>query len=342
MTKNYTFKNTERNNKKAHDYETKSLLYLIGRRKDSKEIEYVAFDCFNDVSGVNGKSDKIWDIQSKNEKKLNPKKIGTYLYTLFDNYVSTLNFKEFIFFSPPLKSNYKKDTSKNIYGIGNIKEDTLDRIKNGLNEEVLRVKGASIDFQKEQEDFLSLVYFVEDIDQESEYVKTLTQFNNLNLKPNAFYKTVFQELRDIQSSKKNSFIENKSISEIRDVLKFQRHLNTKDVELLLISRIIGCEIFKYKFIPIYFSPQLDGLETEDRWDLIEECNANLSRAFYNKNCNRIFWNLGEKIIEFLEINNKKDIDEIFNLIFPNYQIKISYLTPMTVKYLIGLILDGKQ
>ncbi len=49
---NYTFKNTEINNKKASDFETKSLLYLISRKK---EIEYVTFDCFNDVSGVNRK-----------------------------------------------------------------------------------------------------------------------------------------------------------------------------------------------------------------------------------------------------------------------------------------------
>ena len=105
----YTFKNTEINNKKATDFETKSLLYLIGRRKDSKEIEYITFDCFNDVSGVNKNSDKIWDIQSKNEKSLNPKKIGKYFYTLFDNYLSSFDFKEFIFFSPVLKLDYKKN-----------------------------------------------------------------------------------------------------------------------------------------------------------------------------------------------------------------------------------------
>ena len=34
---NYTFKNTEINNKKASDFETKSLLYLISNKK---EIEY--------------------------------------------------------------------------------------------------------------------------------------------------------------------------------------------------------------------------------------------------------------------------------------------------------------
>jgi len=341
MSIQYTFKNTERNNKKAHDYETKSLLYLIGRRTDSKEIEYVTFDCFNDVSGVNRNSDKIWDIQSKNEKNLRPKKIGKYLYTLFDNFISSFEFKEFIFFSPPLKTDYKIDENLNIYGIGNIQTKTLERIKNGLKEEIERVKGKSKNYYKEQEKFLQMVHFVEDTELENEYIKTVTRFKNVDLKTDAFYKSVFQELRDIQSSKKNTYIENSVISEVREVLNFQRHLFTKDIELIIISRIIGCEIFKFKSVPVYFSPLLDGLDIEDRSDLIQDCNSNLSRAFYNRNCNQVFWNLCESIIEFLEKNTSKNVEEIFDLIFPNYKMNLSYLTPITVKYLIGIILDGK-
>ena len=46
----YTFRNTEINNEKASVFETKSLLYLIGKSNCRKEIEYITFDCFNDVS----------------------------------------------------------------------------------------------------------------------------------------------------------------------------------------------------------------------------------------------------------------------------------------------------
>jgi hypothetical protein len=173
---NYTFKNTEINNKKATDFETKSLLYLIGRRKDSKEIEYITFDCFNDVSGVNKNSDKIWDIQSKNEMSLSPKKIGKYFYTLFNNYLSSFDFKEFIFFSPILKLEYKKDEKLKIYGIDNFENKTLTRIKNGLNEEVVRVKGNLKDYKIEQENFLKRILIVEDTEPENEYIKTVTKF----------------------------------------------------------------------------------------------------------------------------------------------------------------------
>jgi hypothetical protein len=241
---NYTFKNTEINNKKATDFETKSLLYLIGKRKDSKEVEYIAFDCFNDVSGINKKSDKIWDIQSKNEKNLNPKKIGKYFFTLFDNFTSTFDFKEFIFFCPVLKSEYKIDDKLNTYGIENIEDKTLTRIKNGLNKEVIRVKGTSINYNKEQEEFLEKVIIVEDTELDNEYIKTVTKFKKTEIKTDAFYQSVFQDLRDIQSSKKNSYIENEIITNIKDVLKFNRHLFSKDVETLIISRIIGCEVFE--------------------------------------------------------------------------------------------------
>ncbi len=140
----YIFKNTELNNEKASVFETKSLLYLIGKRIDSKEIEYITFDCFNDLSGINKRHNKIWDIQSKNEANLFPKKIGTYFFTLFDNFISTFSFKEFIFFCPILKEEYKIDTTLRSFKFINFKESTKSRIKIGLIEEVSRVKNDSI------------------------------------------------------------------------------------------------------------------------------------------------------------------------------------------------------
>lgn len=339
---NYTFKNTEINNKKATDFETKSLLYLIGRRKDSKEVEYIAFDCFNDVSGINKNSDKIWDIQSKNEKSLSPKKIGKYFFTLFDNHTSPFCFTEFIFFCPVLKPKYKVDEKINIYGIENIVDDTLIRIKNGLKEEVIRVKGKAIDYSIEQENFLKKVIIVEDTELDNEYIKTVTKFKKSEIKSDAFYQSVFQDLRNIQSAKKNSYIENSIISQIKDVLKFNRHLYTKDIEVLIISRIIGCEVFDYKGIPLNFLPIIDVLDFEDKKDTIQECNSNLSRAFFNKNSNREFWKICEIIIEYLESNGLTDVEMIFNNLFTKYKFRISYLTPITIKYLIAITIDGKQ
>lgn len=338
----YTFQNTEINNEKASVFETKSLLYLIGKRADSKEIEYVTFDCFNDVSGVNKRHNKIWDIQSKNEKSLSPKKIGSYFYTLFDNYISAFSFKEFIFFSPILNDNYKINKSVNIYSIDNIEIKTKERILNGLNEEVKRVKGTVKDYTSEIAAFLNLVIIVEDNETENEYVKAITKFKKTELKSDEFYHSVFIDLRNIQSAKKNSYIENKTINEIREVLSFRRHLSVKDIELLIVSRIIGCEIFKYLAIPLYFSPFIEGINVEDKKDILEDCNANLSRAFFNKNSNKVFWKICEDILAFFSVNNSKDVESVYKSISSGYVVKISYLNEITIKYLISIILEGLE
>lgn len=336
---NYTFKNTEINNKKASDFETKSLLYLISRKK---EIEYVTFDCFNDVSGVNKNHDKIWDVQSKNEKSLTPKKIGKYLFTLFDNYISTFSFHEFIFFSPILNENYKINSKLNIYNLDNIEETTLKRILNGLTEEVERVKGDSIDYSEKIELFLGKVFIVEDNSTENEYIKSVTKFKKVGIKSDDFYTSIFTDLRNIQSAKKNTYIENEIISEIRDVLTFNRHLTIKDIEILIISRIIGVEIFNYSSIPYTFFPIIKSFDNEEMKDILQECNSNLSRAFFNKNSNRVFWNVCEKIILFINENKSTDVEYIYSETFKDYNFRISYLKDFTLKYLISIIIEGTK
>ncbi len=339
----YTFKNTEINNEKANDFETKSLLYLIGKRKDSKKVEYVTFDCFNDINGINKKLDEIWDIQSKNEKKLNPKKIGKYLFTLFDNYLSPFTFKEFIFFCPILETSYKKNVNVNIYNLSNIKDKTFDRIKNGLLEEVERVKGIKSNYKSQIDLFLDKVIIVEDNNSKSEYIESVTKFKNVNIKSNDFYNSVFNDIRKVQTDKKNSLIENETILEIKEVLSFQRHLSVKEIETLIISRIIGFEVFdNILSIPFCFNPIIKHLDQEDLRDLLQDCNSNLSRAFFNKNSNRVFWNVCELIITFLSENDKNNPEEVYNLIFSNKKVRSSYLTDMTLKFLISIIIEGKR
>jgi len=328
------------NNEKASNFETKSLLYLIGKRTDSKEIEYVTFDCFNDVSGVNKNFNKIWDIQSKNENSLTPKKIGSYFFTLFDNYISDLSFQEFIFFSPVLKTTYKIDDSQSIYKISNIEPKTNARVRNGLLEEVIRVKGSLIDYNSKIDNFLKIITIVEDNENEYEYIKTITKFKKTEIKSEEFYKSVFIDLRDIQSSKKNSYIENATINEIRDVLSFRRHLSVKDIELLIVSRIIGCEVFNYISIPLYFSSFIEGMNIEDKKDILLDCNANLSRAFFNKNSNKVFWKICEDIITYFSVNTTTDVAFIYKSIFSSYRPRVSFLNEITIKYLISIILEG--
>ena len=55
--------------------ETMKRLYLFFFLQDSRDMDVFIIDCFNDVSGANRDVNRLWDVQSKGVKSLNPKKI---------------------------------------------------------------------------------------------------------------------------------------------------------------------------------------------------------------------------------------------------------------------------
>ena len=87
---------------------------------------------------------------------------------------------------------------------------------------------------------------------------------------------------------------------------------------------------------------INHLDQEDLKDLLQECNSNLSRAFFNKNSNRIFWNVSESIITYLTQNSNNNPEDIYNEIFSDKRIGTSYLTEITLKFLISIIIEGKR
>ena len=71
----YTVGSTERFTGRASDTETKALLYLMNFREDSDEMHYFIVDFFNDVTGMDQYSTKMWDVQSKASNNVSPKQI---------------------------------------------------------------------------------------------------------------------------------------------------------------------------------------------------------------------------------------------------------------------------
>lgn len=117
----YKFIYTERNNEKASEFETKSLLYLLTMRDDSSEIDTFVIDCFNDVTGADAICNKLWDVQSKGIKFLTPSKIGISLVTLFENYMSEIDFSYYILFFPKVSNIYFHYENSSVFGIENFK-----------------------------------------------------------------------------------------------------------------------------------------------------------------------------------------------------------------------------
>lgn len=332
----YTFKNTEKNNKKSSEFETKSLLYLIGMRPDRKEIELVTIDCFNDVTGSNIDCSKLWDIQSKNHAILNPAKIGESLYTLYDNFISKINFVDYILFIPKLKPEYLINNTLNIYKYDNLKKKIQIGIEKKLKVKIGDTSPPLFD------SFLENVIFVQDNKRISTYIKTIAQFKNKKIVTETFYESIFNEIRDIQTGLKNSYIENHTIKDPKEVLSLNRHITKNDINTLLISRLLGVEIFSSHGVPTPFLPMIKDIidDEEAVKDLIQECNENLSRAFFNKNDSIKFWKISEFIILEIRDNPNFNITQIYISLDSNINIASIYLTKETIMYMIALIKTG--
>lgn len=334
----YIFKNTEINNKKASDFETKSLLYLLGMRSDSEEIEIITVDCFNDVTGSNTDFSKLWDVQSKNHNSLPPSKIGESLSTLYDNYISTISFYEYILFIPKLNRDYLVDPSLNIYSYENINEKQKKGIERKLKEKINGDKsGATPPLFI---DFLSKICFVEDNKRLSTYIKKISRFKNKKSIPEEIYDRIFLEIRNAQSALKNSCIENEKINTPSEVLKFNRHITKTEINTLLISRLVGIDVFSFPGIPVSFFDVLVGKDEEERKDLLQECNENLSRAFFDKNGCREFWKVTETLIKILKEKPGYSIFDVYSSLTSGVKVKTEYLTKETLLYMISLVKTG--
>ncbi|MBA0035964.1 hypothetical protein HS962_06940 [Pantoea sp. BIGb0393] len=333
----YTFRNTERNNKKASEFETKSLLYLLSMRVDSEDIETIAVDCFNDVTGGCSQFEKLWDIQSKNHSKLNPAKIGESLLTLYYNYLSDIDFYELILFTPHMKRDYLIDKSLTTYNVSNFTDKAQKGIRTKLLEKINGNKSGSV--PPLFNDFMSVVCFVEDKFECVEYVKRVSKFKNHSSVSAKLYESMFNEIRDKQSVLKNSYIENKTVFKSHEVLNFNRHITKLDIHTLIISRLIGVDVFKNKMIPIPFFQLISGLDEEGINDLILECNSNLSRCFFDKNGCGDFWSVSEFIVNEVR-NGRRNLEGIYFTLNSKFRYKKSYLNESTVKYLISLIITG--
>ena len=334
----YIFKNTEINNKKASDFETKSLLYLLGMRSDSEEIEIITVDCFNDVTGSNTEFSKLWDVQSKNHSSLPPSKIGESLYTLYDNYVSSISFYEYILFIPKLNRDYLVDPSLNVYSYENINEKQKKGIEKKLKEKINGDKSGRVPplFL----DFMSKICFVEDNKRVSTYIKMISRFKNNKSIPEKIYDRIFVEIRNAQAALKNSYIENEKISNPSEVLKFNRHITKTEINTLLISRLVGIDVFSFPGIPVSFFDVLMGKDEEERKDLLQECNENLSRAFLDKNGCREFWKVTENLMKILKEKSDNSIFDVYASLTSVVNVKTEYLTKETLLYMISLVKTG--
>ena len=322
----YQFKTTERNNEKASEYETKAMLYLFGCRQDSTDMDVFIIDCFNDVSGANRDIKRLWDVQSKGVKSLNPKKIGEALVTLFQNYISDIEFEHYILFMPKLKEMYLNDEDKRYFQIDNFKLQYIDKIRQGL--------------KKELEHFLQMVEFVIAEEQKQEYIKRITSFRaSLRLEA-AFYDAVFEDIRKQQTILKIKNIDGYQIMNAAEVLQYEKLLWKKEIDALVINRILGMDIFNSKHVPNSFIDEIAILDIEERKDVIQECQSDIAKLLFDKNGRHTFWRFFGRLLSYanaIRLESPREIAEQMrrdNVMIPRT------LGEKSVVYLIAALKEG--
>lgn len=341
----YTFKTSERNNEKATEYETKSLLYLMTRATNSDNVDLFIIDCFNDVTGVSNDFGESWDIQSKGVASLTPQKIGSALFTLYANYLSDISFGHYILFVPPIKETYIEDCSLDVFSVNNFELKRIDEIQEGLRKEILARKDDDVISKtspKHITDFLNAVIFVADNFHKSDYIRRIIQFKSFSRLDETFLNKIFDEIRNKQAGKKIPNVYGKSVDSLKDALKFEKYIHRKDLELLVVNRIIGNDLFSNRGVPLFFLSIVKDMDPEDITDLLINCQSKISQTLFNKNNKRNFWLLLEVIMRLVVDHPKFDIEGIFNLIPTDTQSRVFTLDKNSTLYLIAVVKEGVQ
>lgn len=342
----YTVKSSEKLRKPGSDAETKALLYLMNFMPDSDEIFYFIVDFFNDLTGMDTMSTKLWDLQSKGDHNVGPKKIGKELVTLFKNYMSEFDFNAYIIFIGTVSSTVCIDCSKNVFDITNIKDSALDKIKAGLIEEGKKKNYISeTDLTDENIcSFLKKLKFVIDNDKKpSEYVRSIIRNHPSIVPKEETLNAIFNEIRNVQSSKKNNnVVENITIQTSDEALNYSRYLTNNEIRLLTLQRIIQSEIMLKNAIPTSFIDIYNTWRPEEKINRIEECQQALYRVLFNNNTSDLFWHLFERTYNIIVKNSSYNVQQIFlDLNKSCYKIaKDLGFAVLSLKYFIAIVKDG--
>lgn len=308
----YIVKSSEKTRKSGADGETKALLYLMNFRDDSDEIHYFVVDFFNDLTGMDRFTTKLWDVQSKSAKNNSPKAIGKELVTLFKNYMSEIEFTHYILFFGGVTNSFRINNDLNKFDIGNITQAAKDKLILGLKEEALSkeyINNADIT-DENIDSFLKKVLFVIDDKKPSEYVKAIIK-NHPNIVPEEkLLNAIFNEIREEQSGKKNSNVEGIIIQTTDEVLNYCRHLTNSEIRLLTLQRIINRNPVE-KGIPRSFISIYNTWAPEKQLEMVDNCKQSLCRALFNKNSANAFWTLFENIYTIITQNPLFDVQKIY-------------------------------
>ncbi|MCQ2434285.1 MAG: hypothetical protein MJ062_03495 [Oscillospiraceae bacterium] len=340
----YTVRSSERTRSSGAEYETKALLYLMNLRSDSNDIHYFVVDFFNDLTGMDRFAENLWDMQSKGAKNNSPAAIGKEMVTLFKNYLSDFEFKDYILFLGGVSTTVRKDNSKDIFDISNIQDSALIKVKEGLKKEALD-KTYINDFDVTDEnidEFLKKVLFVVDDKPSSEYVKAIIKDHPAIIPEEKILNAIFNEIRNAQSELKNTVVEGVVIQTTDEVLKYCRHLTNNEIRLMTLNRIINRNPVEKSSVPPSFIPIYSTWVPEKQREMLDECIQTLCKALFNKNAAAEFWGLFENIYSLIVSNPTYTVQQIYQSLDVEKRNASPDFDAISLKYFISVVKDGVQ
>lgn len=340
----YTVRSSERTRSSGAEYETKALLYLMNLRSDSNDIHYFVVDFFNDLTGMDRFAESLWDVQSKGAKNNSPAAIGKELVTLFKNYLSDIEFKEYILFLGGVSSTVREDDTIDIFDLSNVKSSALPKLKEGLKneaEEKTYINNSDVTDSNINE-FLKKVTFVVDNNSPSEYVKAIIKDHPGIIPEEKILKAIFNEIRNAQSDLKNTVVEGVVIQTTDEVLRYCRHLTDSEIRLLTLNRIINRNPVEKNSIPPSFLSIYSSWVPEKQREMLDDCVQTLCKALFNKNAASEFWNLFENIYSLIIENPAYTVQDIYRSLDTQIRNASPDFDAVSLKYFISVVKDGIQ
>ena len=342
----YHITSSEKTNERASDTETKALLYLMNFYRNCDDIEFFAIDFFNDVTGIHRLQDEAYDLQSKGNRNINAKKIGRSLITLFKNYISDLNFKDFILFIGGIAPSALIDTNLSVFDINNFTTKAQQAIKRGLKEEGTEksyIDKSSIT-DANINSFLSKVSFVIDDKSKEDYIKGIIRNENIIIDDEKEYlQKIFEEIRAKQHAKKLSKVEGICIHQISEFFHYSRHLSTGEIKLMVLSRLVN-KTSLIDGIPQSFMEYACSIRENkfDRQEFIQSCQNQLFRMVCDKNNAQAYWQLFEDIYYIAKdpLNKNQSLEALLKTIPRDHILNVHHLDREAVLYFIALLKEA--
>jgi len=335
----YTVTSTEKTTGKAADHETKAMLYLMNFHTGCEDIQFFVIDFFNDVTGIDALATKALDIQSKASSNLSGKAIGKDLVTLYKNFLSDLKFTDYILFVGGISPNGLLDRALEVFGLDNFNEKYKNAIFTGLKEEALAK--TYIDDAKVVDnfinEFLSKVIFVISNKSKAEYVKEIIKVNSSIIVSDDYLESIFNQIRDNQSVKKNINSEGIIINCLNEFHKYKKFLTSDQIKMLVLSRLINKDSMN-DILPTSFTYMLDG--RTDRVEFVEECRHAISRMLFDKNNAKAYWRLFEEIYTAIKGNPQSPVEEIYGMLNEDLLRSIPALDFNSARFFVALVKDG--